>query len=569
MPHPATCDPLETHDTAAAPLLIRFDGAARGNGKASGGAQCGIGFAAWHRDLEVYAFSQRVANGTNNEAEYAAVKAAADWALDRVRASPQEYSSVRIEGDSELVIKQLRGSYKVKAANLKPFHSRTSAAIELLRRTIPVTLGHVYRESNSRADALANEGCSKPASRAPRTAPTPAAPSQPLPPSVRTVAPLSALTLMASPLPSRPATRGHRLDTAPAPLLIRFDGAARGNGKASGAQCGIGFAAWHRDLEVYAFSQRVANGTNNEAEYAAVKAAADWALDRVRVNPQEYSSVRIEGDSELVIKQLRGVYKVKAANLKPFHSRTSAAIELLRRTIPVALGHVYRESNSRADALANEGCSKPASRAPRTAPTPAAPSQPLPPSVRTVAPLSALTLMPAASPLPSRPATRGPLDTAAAPLLIRFGGAARGNGKASGAQCGIGFAAWHRDLEVYAFSQRVANGTSKEAEYAAMKAAADWALDRVRASPQEYSSVRIEGDSELVIKQLRGSYTVKAANLKPFHSRTSAAIELLRRTIPVALGHVYRESNSRADALANEGCGKPVSRGPVAESSLI
>ena len=128
----------------------------------SGSAQCGIGFAAWHRDLEVYAFSQRVANGTNNEAEYAAVKAAADWALDRVRASPQEYSSVRIEGDSELVIKQLRGSYKVKAANLKPFHSRTSAAIELLRCTIPVTLGHVYRERNSRADALAYEGSKQP-----------------------------------------------------------------------------------------------------------------------------------------------------------------------------------------------------------------------------------------------------------------------------------------------------------------------------------------------------------------------------------------------------------------------
>ncbi len=84
---------------------------------------------------------------TNNEAEYHALieglKALAAWRPDRLE----------IYLDSQLVVEQLKGSYRVKETRLKPLHDR---AKEMMSAFSEVVISHVEREQNRGADALAN-----------------------------------------------------------------------------------------------------------------------------------------------------------------------------------------------------------------------------------------------------------------------------------------------------------------------------------------------------------------------------------------------------------------------------
>jgi ribonuclease HI len=84
--------------------------------------------------------------------------------------------------------------------------------------------------------------------------------------------------------------------------------------------------------------------TNNVAEYRALIAGLEAALE---IGARRVS---VRADSELVIRQLEGRYKVKSAHLKPFYEE---ALALLREFDEFDLGHVRREQNSDADALVN------------------------------------------------------------------------------------------------------------------------------------------------------------------------------------------------------------------------
>jgi ribonuclease HI len=84
--------------------------------------------------------------------------------------------------------------------------------------------------------------------------------------------------------------------------------------------------------------------TNNVAEYYGLIAALDY------VESQGIRALRIESDSELLVKQMKGLYKVRSAELAPLYERArkmSAALDSFR------IDHVYREQNREADALAN------------------------------------------------------------------------------------------------------------------------------------------------------------------------------------------------------------------------
>jgi ribonuclease HI len=89
-----------------------------------------------------------IGNNTNNVAEYFGLIAALDYAQNHgVRA-------LRVESDSELMVKQMRGQYKVKSEELKPLFERAkkmSQTFESFR------ISHVYREQNKEADALVNQ----------------------------------------------------------------------------------------------------------------------------------------------------------------------------------------------------------------------------------------------------------------------------------------------------------------------------------------------------------------------------------------------------------------------------
>ena len=84
--------------------------------------------------------------------------------------------------------------------------------------------------------------------------------------------------------------------------------------------------------------------TNNVAEYEALI----WGLENVRA--LGHSEVEVYADSELLVKQLNGVYKVKNAGLKPLFAR---ALELLRQFERFDVTHVRRADNEAADAMAN------------------------------------------------------------------------------------------------------------------------------------------------------------------------------------------------------------------------
>ncbi len=87
-------------------------------------------------------------HATNNVAEYSGLIAALEWAIDHGE------SGVRVRMDSELVIKQMRGEYKVKHAGLQPLHAEARRLVARLGR---VTFEHVRREQNKVADALSNK----------------------------------------------------------------------------------------------------------------------------------------------------------------------------------------------------------------------------------------------------------------------------------------------------------------------------------------------------------------------------------------------------------------------------
>lgn len=114
--------------------------------------------------------------------------------------------------------------------------------------------------------------------------------------------------------------------------------------------------------------------TNNVAEYSGLIAALQWAVDH------DERVVRIRMDSELVIKQMLGVYKVKHAAMQPLHAEARRLAGLLDR---VTYEHVRREFNKVADALSNtamdrvEGKPEPA-QAPKSAEAAAA-NEPLAP----------------------------------------------------------------------------------------------------------------------------------------------------------------------------------------------
>jgi ribonuclease HI len=120
-----------------------------------------------------------------------------------------------------------------------------------------------------------------------------------------------------------------------------IDGASRGNpGPAS-------YAVILRDPNgkvVLELAKKLGRDTNNVAEYYALLAALDYAVTH------GIKSLRVRSDSELLVRQMQGRYKVKSADLKPLHER---AAKLSRQLEYFVIEHVPREANRDADALAN------------------------------------------------------------------------------------------------------------------------------------------------------------------------------------------------------------------------
>jgi ribonuclease HI len=125
-------------------VVIHTDGASRGN---PGPASIGVVIAGLDGRVLVE-FGEALRPTTNNVAEYTAVVRALE------RAAQLGARRVRMMMDSQLVVRQLNGSYRVKHVDMIPLYRRV---LELIQRFESVTFEHVPRERNVEADRLANQ----------------------------------------------------------------------------------------------------------------------------------------------------------------------------------------------------------------------------------------------------------------------------------------------------------------------------------------------------------------------------------------------------------------------------
>ena len=152
-------------------------------------------------------------------------------------------------------------------------------------------------------------------------------------------------------------------------FTAEVDGASRGNpGPASYA------VIIHRPdgSVVYQLGKYLGRATNNVAEYFALITALDYCA------ASNISRLRVRSDSELLVRQMQGRYKVKSESLKPLHER---AIRQSKGLAYFAIEHIPRELNSEADALANVALDRTgevSSGARVVTPAPAAPDAPRP-----------------------------------------------------------------------------------------------------------------------------------------------------------------------------------------------
>jgi probable phosphoglycerate mutase len=152
-------------------------------------------------------------------------------------------------------------------------------------------------------------------------------------------------------------------------IFAHCDGGSRGNPGPSGFGAVITDAAGETLVEL---SEFLGIRTNNFAEYSGLLAVLDWAL------ANGHPRLKIVSDSELMVKQIQGKYKVNSTDLKPLWQK---ARDRIAKLDGFEISHALRHKNKAADALANQamdrGTGKPAAGAPvavRPSPPPSPPA---------------------------------------------------------------------------------------------------------------------------------------------------------------------------------------------------
>ena len=149
--------------------------------------------------------------------------------------------------------------------------------------------------------------------------------------------------------PSRSAGSKALLETRENPpehyLVAHTDGGARGNP----GPAGYGVVVEDQSgRKVATLSEYLGHQTNNFAEYQGLIGALEYALEHGK-------ALKVISDSELLVRQIKGIYKVKNPTLQDLHGR---AKELIAQMNWFSIGHALREHNREADQLANEAMDK-------------------------------------------------------------------------------------------------------------------------------------------------------------------------------------------------------------------
>lgn len=133
-------------------------------------------------------------------------------------------------------------------------------------------------------------------------------------------------------------------------ITLYIDGGARGNP----GPAGFGVRVEAADGTVIdEFHESIGVATNNVAEYRGLLAALRYALARGE------HDVLVRSDSQLLVRQMQGRYKVRHPGLQPLHAEAQRLVAAIGR---VRFEHVRREANARADQLANRAIDEASSR---------------------------------------------------------------------------------------------------------------------------------------------------------------------------------------------------------------
>lgn len=146
-------------------------------------------------------------------------------------------------------------------------------------------------------------------------------------------------------------------------LIAHSDGGARGNPGPAGYGVVIKDESGRK---VAALSDYLGHQTNNFAEYQGLIAALEYAREH---GPK---ALKVISDSELLVRQIKGIYKVKNPTLQDLHAR---AKELIAQLDWFSIGHALREHNQEADRLANDAMDKGTGRVARAPASASAASQ--------------------------------------------------------------------------------------------------------------------------------------------------------------------------------------------------
>jgi ribonuclease HI len=129
-------------------------------------------------------------------------------------------------------------------------------------------------------------------------------------------------------------------------LIAHSDGGARGNPGPAGYGVVIQDEGGRK---VASLSQYLGHQTNNFAEYQGLIAALEYAI------ANGHKALKVVSDSELLVRQIKGIYKVKNQALKDLHGR---AKQLIAQLEWFSIDHALRQHNREADRLANEAMDK-------------------------------------------------------------------------------------------------------------------------------------------------------------------------------------------------------------------
>lgn len=278
---------------------LHTDGGSRGNP-----GPAGIGVVLTNENGEAIAeIGRGIGEATNNVAEYAALVAGLELALDK------GVSELTIRLDSTVVANQVSGRMKVGNERLRKLAGEVHAL--MARFDERPRIERVPREQNVAADRLANQGMNAAALGVKQEAGVP-----------------------------------RRSPGDPKRATLHADGGARGNP----GPAGIGAVLTDDQGEVIGeIAQGIGETTNNVAEYAALITGLELALDL------GVTEVDIAMDSELVVNQLKGSWKIKNDRLRALAVKAQG---LMNRFDSATIKHVAREQNAGADRLANQGMDK-------------------------------------------------------------------------------------------------------------------------------------------------------------------------------------------------------------------